>query len=160
MEAILKEIDVEVKARKRLKTSERAKTYGVVNTILKRHKTANPWLSRDKLNNYKRSIARKKTIDMEKKTDSVSSLTANSEGYETENEDAPAVINVDAPAIINIEASDVIDADAPAIIDANNTNRGGRPKGSTNESIREHNRNKKLALNYAASEASRIKTQF
>jgi hypothetical protein len=28
------------------------------------------------------------------------------------------------------------------------------------ESIREHKRNKKLALNYAASEASRIKTQF
>ena len=79
---------------------------------------------------------------MEKKTDSVSSLTANSEGYETENEDAPAVINVDAPAIINIEACDVIDADAPAIIDANNTNRGGRPKGSMNESIREHKQNK------------------
>jgi hypothetical protein len=53
MESILKEIDVEVKARKRLKTSERAKTYGVVNTILKRHKTANPWLSRDKLINFK-----------------------------------------------------------------------------------------------------------
>ncbi len=83
IEAILKEIDVEVKAQKRLKTSERAKTFGFVNTILKRHKTANPWLSRDKLNNYKRSIAHKITINMKKKTDSVSSLTANSEGYET-----------------------------------------------------------------------------
>jgi hypothetical protein len=62
--------------------------------------------------------------------------------------------------IINIKACAIIDADAPAIIDARNTNQGGRPKGSMNESIREHKRNKKLALNYAASEASRIKTQF
>ncbi len=84
-------------------------------------------------------------------------MTANFEGYETENEDAPTVIKVDAPAIINIVACTVIDADAPAYIDANNTNQGGRPKGSTNESIKEHKRNKKQALNYAASEASRIK---
>jgi hypothetical protein len=48
----------------------------------------------------------------------------------------------------------------PVIVDENNTNRGGRPKGSTSESIREHKRTKTLALNYAASEASRIKTQF
>jgi hypothetical protein len=59
-------------------------------------------------------------------------LTANSEGYETVNKDAPAIIDVDSPAIINIEACAIIDTDA------NNTNRGGRPKGSMNESIREH----------------------
>jgi hypothetical protein len=67
MEAVLKEIDVEVRAQKKVKTSERSSAYGVMDIILKKHKTANPWLSRDKLNNFKRFIARKKTIRMEKK---------------------------------------------------------------------------------------------
>ena len=57
MEAILKEIDLEVRARKKVKTSERSSAFGVMDTILKKHKTANPWLNRDKLNNFKRSIA-------------------------------------------------------------------------------------------------------
>jgi hypothetical protein len=38
MKAILKEISVEVKARKRLKTGEKATTYGVLSTKLERHK--------------------------------------------------------------------------------------------------------------------------
>jgi hypothetical protein len=79
---------------------------------------------------------------MKKKTDSVSSLTA-SEGYDTENEDTPAVINIVAPTIINVDAPTIVDAEAPVIIDDNITYQGGRPKGSTNESIREHKRNKK-----------------
>ena len=35
MEAVLKEIDVEVRARKKVKTSERSSAYGVMDTILK-----------------------------------------------------------------------------------------------------------------------------
>ncbi len=35
MEAILKEIDLEVRARKKVKTSERSSAYGVMDTILK-----------------------------------------------------------------------------------------------------------------------------
>ncbi len=35
MEAVLKEIDVEVRARKKVKTSERSSAYGVMDAILK-----------------------------------------------------------------------------------------------------------------------------
>jgi hypothetical protein len=47
----------------------------------------------------------------------------------------------------------VVDANAPAVQDTENAevNRGGRPKGSTNENLRDAKRAKKLALNYAAS---------
>jgi hypothetical protein len=39
-------------------------------------------------------------------------------------------------------------------------NQGGRPKSSTNESTREHSRKKKIAVNCAASEASRMKSEY
>ncbi len=61
-------------------------------------------------------------------------MTANFEGYDIENEDAPAVINIVAPTIINVNAPAIVDAEAPAI-DDNITNRGGRPKGPTIESV-------------------------
>jgi len=70
---------------------------------------------------------------------------------------APILVDVDT----NATASIVVDVDAnalaPTVVDIN---RGGRPKGSTNESIREHIRKKKLALNFAASEASRMKSEY
>jgi hypothetical protein len=138
-----------------------------MDTILKKHKTANPWLSRDKLNNFKRSIARKKTNRMEKKADSVSTLTATS-GYDETNDNAVSFEDEDdalAPIFVDVDtnatALTVVDVDAnapaPIVVDIN---RGGRPKGSTNESIREHIRKKKLALNFAASEASRMKSEY
>jgi hypothetical protein len=57
MEEILKEINGEVRERKRAKLTGRCSTYGVMNDVIKKHKIANPWLNRDKLNNYKRSKA-------------------------------------------------------------------------------------------------------
>jgi hypothetical protein len=67
--------------------------------------------------------------------------------------------NADAPAFMDANDPPVVDADAPAVQDTENAevNRGGRPKGSTNENLRDAKHAKKLALNYAASEASLIK---
>lgn len=42
MEAILKEVDGELKKWKWAKTSERSPTYGVMNTVISKHKIANP----------------------------------------------------------------------------------------------------------------------
>jgi hypothetical protein len=39
-------------------------------------------------------------------------------------------------------------------------NRGGRPKGTTHVKLRELQRNKKLAMNYAASKAALSKESF
>jgi len=51
MEEILREIDGEVRKHKRAKIRGRGSTYGVMNEVINKHKIANPWLNRDKLNN-------------------------------------------------------------------------------------------------------------
>jgi hypothetical protein len=51
MEEILREIDGEVRKRKRAKITGRGSTYGAMNEVINKHKIANPWLNRDKLNN-------------------------------------------------------------------------------------------------------------
>ena len=59
MDVILKEIEKVKKCCISSASSvlnEREASYGVIDTILKRHKEANPWLNRDVLNNYKRII--------------------------------------------------------------------------------------------------------
>ena len=56
MDVILKEIEKVKKCCISSASSvlnEREASYGVIDTILKRHKEANPWLNRDMLNNYK-----------------------------------------------------------------------------------------------------------
>ncbi len=56
MDFILKEIEKEKECHISSASgvlSEREASYGVIDTILKRHKEANPWLNRDMLNNYK-----------------------------------------------------------------------------------------------------------
>jgi hypothetical protein len=57
MDVILKEIEVEKRNQKKelpSNASERAISYGVVDKVIKKHKEANPWLTRDSLNNYQR----------------------------------------------------------------------------------------------------------
>jgi hypothetical protein len=148
MEAAVKEIDIEVKKWTWMKISTRRSTYGIMTTIINKHEIAYPWLNRDKLNNYKRSMAHKKITHVLQSTDTASSLTPSSVGFETDNE---MVFNANAPSIVYAHALAVWDAENDEV------NQGGRPKGSTNENIREAKRAKKLALNYAASEASLIK---
>jgi hypothetical protein len=61
MDAILVQIETEKDVRYLLldaenkSCTERSASYGITNEIIKRHKRANPWLTRDRLNNYKRS---------------------------------------------------------------------------------------------------------
>ena len=65
---------------------------------------------------------------------------------------ATAAINTNAAAAANdVEATED---------DSRNVNRGGRPKGSTNENMRELKRIQKVALNYASNEAFRVKQGF
>jgi len=66
MDAILIEIDEKIKERKKQNKggSIRCCTYGVTSEIIKRHRRANPWLNRDVLNNYKRSLTRKKKLSV------------------------------------------------------------------------------------------------
>jgi hypothetical protein len=144
-------------------------TYGVMNTIISKHKIANPSLNRDKLNNYKKSKAHKKRVIIMQNCDSISSITGS-----TNSPDAATVIEVEAPNAN--AAATAIDRDAAAAIDTNaaatandveateddsrNVNRGGRPKGSTNENMRELKRIQKVALNYASNEAFRVKHGF
>jgi hypothetical protein len=75
MAAILVEIEVATKAKKKLKNAGRASCYGVMSEVIKRHKAANPWLNRDVLDNYKRMIVRKKVIRINADGSSISSLT-------------------------------------------------------------------------------------
>ena len=61
MDAILNQIETEKQERvlsldlESKSYSERSVSYGLSNEIINRHKRANPWLTRDMLNNYKRS---------------------------------------------------------------------------------------------------------
>jgi hypothetical protein len=55
MDVIIKEIKGEKRNRKKelpSNASERAISYGLVDKVIKIHKKANPWLTRDVLNNY------------------------------------------------------------------------------------------------------------
>jgi hypothetical protein len=54
MNVILNEIKVEKEKRFCNTATNRAASYGVMDAVLKKHKEANPWLTRDMLNNYKR----------------------------------------------------------------------------------------------------------
>jgi hypothetical protein len=98
MDVILKEIEVEKRNRKKelpSNASERAINYGVVDKVIKKHKEANPWLTRDSLNNYQRLKGEKalnsdgesipKTISAGKNPqgDSVSALSSPSEDDRT-----------------------------------------------------------------------------
>jgi hypothetical protein len=181
MEAIIKEIDGEVKKQKQAKTSERSSTYGLMTAIISKHKIANPWLNRDKLNNYKKSKARKKEVIITQNSNSISSITASSDSgipfaadidvdalniMGANDADATTVIEVDAPntnaaaaAIGTNTATNAIDVDAPDAV-LSIVNQGGRPKGSTYENMRELKCTKKLALNYASNEAFRVKQGF
>jgi hypothetical protein len=61
MDAILNQIETEKQERvlsldfESESYTERSVSYGLSNEIINRHKRANPWLTRDMLNNYKRS---------------------------------------------------------------------------------------------------------
>jgi hypothetical protein len=148
MEEILKEINGEVRERKRAKLTGRCSTYGVMNDVIKKHKIANPWLNRDKLNNYKRSKAHKKkqvTI-VTPISDSISSVTMDSNIPSSANEESDPTTS----------ASTI----APSTSDVAKVNKGGRPKGSTNESIRALKRTEKLALNYASHECFNVRQVF
>jgi hypothetical protein len=167
MAAILVEIEVATKAKKKLKNAGRASCYGVMSEVIKRHKAANPWLNRDVLNNYKRMIARKKVIRIDADGSSISSLT----GIGVEEEaDVSAIENSgddgncndmegDSGPSTNTSDLEVISrlADETAIMEVN---RGGRPKGTTNAQIIETNRSQKVAMNYAASKAALMKESF
>ena len=66
MDCILEEVEAE--KNKRIlnsggATSERSISYGIMDKILKKHVGANPWLTRDLVNNYKRS-REKKTLNL------------------------------------------------------------------------------------------------
>ena len=86
MDVILKEIESEKECRISSASgflSEREASYGLMDTIIKRHKEANPWLNRDVLNNYKRIKIKEEdaaikvplVVTSEKNRDSVSTLT-------------------------------------------------------------------------------------
>jgi len=165
MDAILVEIRDEIKAKKKqLKASSRANSYGVMSEVIKRHKKANPWLNRDVLNNYKCM----KVIRIDADGSSISSLTGTD--YETDKE---PMVNEEAEEesiIVEDESTEettgVEEVSDPGTgtSDVEQTtieeNQGGRPKGTTNEKIREMKRNQKLAMNYAASKAALLKESF
>jgi hypothetical protein len=166
MDAILVEIRDEIKAKKKqLKASSRANSYGVMSEVIKRHKKANPWLNRDVLNNYK---SRKIVIRIDADGSSISSLTGTD--YETDKE---PMVNEEAEEesiIVEDESTEettgVEEVSDPGTgtSDVEQTtieeNQGGRPKGTTNEKIREMKRNQKLAMNYAASKAALLMESF
>ena len=120
MDAILVQIETEKDVRylsldaENKSCTERSTSYGITNEIIKRHKRANPWLTRDMLNNYKRSKS-----------------GGNADGM-------PSTINLNSSVESNI--SDLTDPAAPpeislALNDSPEASKprkkGGRPKGST-----------------------------
>jgi hypothetical protein len=60
----------------------------------------------------------------------------------------------EAPAAVN-EVDYLPIVEAPTDIDA--VNHGGRPKGTPNDQIRESKKSRKLAMNFAASQAALMK---
>jgi hypothetical protein len=142
MDAILIEIDEKIKLRKKQRKggSIRCCTYGVTSEIINRHRRANPWLNRDVLNNYKRSLSRKKIIhvDFDSNGTSISSLTESTDAtkvVQDSMDDEPTPITEAPAAEAPVEVNNLPIVEAPAATDA--VNHGGRPKGTTNDQIRQ-----------------------
>jgi hypothetical protein len=168
MDAILIEIDEKIKQRKKQNKggSIRCCTYGVTSEIINRHRRANPWLNRDVLNNYKWLLTRKKKVihvDFDTNRTSISSLTESTDAtkvVQDSMDDEPTPIT-EAPAAempaaeAPVEVNNLPIVEAPAATDT--VNRGGRPKGTTNDQIRQSKKSKKLAMNFAASQAALMK---
>jgi hypothetical protein len=98
-----------------------------------RHKRANPWLSRDILNNYKHSKKEGVAAGM------------------------PSNINLNSSIESNI--SDLTDLAVPSESSKapRYHNKGGRPKGSTATNKAMSTQSKQLALNYAANKMASVK---
>ena len=186
MAAVLAEIEDVIKQKKRQQktANNRACTYGVMSEVIKKHRKANPWLNRDVLNNNKCMLSHKKVIHVDSTSNgsSISSLTANGSDAEMEPEmsDKPgeeSTIEEDNPDEPIAVVPAAVDNNTPEEPAYNNTaeepaydnaaeenaiavNRGGRPKGTTHAKLRELQRNKKLAMNYAASKAALLKESF
>jgi hypothetical protein len=94
--------------------TERSVSYGLSNKIINQHKRANPWLTRDMLNNYKRSKREGNTAGMPSIINPKSSVESN-----TSNLTDPA-----APSERSHALNDSPEAPNPH-------KKGGRPKGST-----------------------------
>ena len=140
MDVILKEIESEKELRmhRAKNISDREASYGLTDAVLKKHIGANPWLNRDVLNNYKRLKSKEEggaisvhLVITKRNTDSVSMLTST----EDENKENDSLPNENIPK-----------------------SKRGRPKGTTKKELFCSKRRKQMALNYAASEASTVKS--
>ncbi len=115
LDAMLKEVTLEVQKWKGKKVTKRGSTYGVMNAIIKKHLIANPWLNRTRLNNYKWSLDHNKTIRIDQTSQSLSSLTTDFTALEMDADDAEPPIDAD-------DAEPPIDADdSEPPIDANDS---------------------------------------
>ncbi len=140
MDVILKEIESEKELRmhRAKNISDWEASYGLTDAVLKKHIGANPWLNRDVLNNYKRLKSKEEggaisvhLVITKRNTDSVSMLTST----EDENKENDSLPNENIPK-----------------------SKRGRPKGTTKKELFCSKRRKQMALNYAASEASTVKS--
>jgi hypothetical protein len=149
MDAILVQIETEKDVRylsldaENKSCTERSASYGITNEIIKRHKRANPWLTRDRLKNYKRSKAKLNTAGMPRSVEQSDLVDSNMS-------DLTDPTAIETPAALN----EITNA---ASIEQRPRKKGGRPKGSTAASKIASKRSKQLALNCAATEASAIK---
>jgi hypothetical protein len=125
-------------------TTERKISYGVSKSILDRHTEANPWLTRDMLNNYKR---RKERLDRP-----LSTIIHGAGSNTTEN-----LSDLTNSASEHSLTTRMEERSCSTSIP--NAKKSGRPKGSTKESKRSNFRNMQMALNRAATEAQSIKEE-
>ncbi len=146
MDAILNQIEKEKQERvlsldlESKSYTERSVSYGVSNRIIDRQKRANPRLTRDMLNNYKRSKSGGNADGMPSTINLNSSIESNISDLSD-----PA-----APPEISLALNDSPEASKPR-------KKGGRPKGSTAANKATLKRSKQLALNYAANEMVSVK---
>jgi hypothetical protein len=83
MDAVLVQIEKEIDNRylsldaENKSCTERSVSYGIPNEVIKRHKSANPWLTHDLLNNCKRSKTKSATAGVPRSVESTKMVASN-----------------------------------------------------------------------------------
>jgi hypothetical protein len=144
------EIDEEI-------ASNAGSSYGVITKTLKKHQQKFKWLTRDHLNYYRKQATKEfklppHQIDVPSSTSQAVSLVTFNEELENgarvnveEEQTEPPLENQSSVSSNAAEGSD------------DSRNLGGRPKGTTNEAIRDLKFRRSAALNWAAVEFNKAK---
>lgn len=153
---ILGEIWKEIKKKKGDETE--GSSYGIITSILNKNKAQFPWLTRNMINYFKKKNLLPEVINLPSQRSDVSPTSDLTDVITTDRDDAvQALLNISSNRPVKASSLEGENHEDVAANEQPAKNKGGRPKGSTNEAKSDAVKRKKLAMNDAALRMKRLK---